>query len=74
MQKVIPEIYPKNLIDKSRTAAFTGHRKLIYGVNTSKLKEVIKELITSGINTFLIGMAKGFDSLCFEVLLEFKKE
>ena len=37
-------------------------------VKYDKLKEVIDDVIKKGYDTFLIGMAKGFDLKCFEIL------
>ena len=42
--------------------------------NTIELKEVFIDLISKGIDTFLIGMAIGFDSLCFKILEKLKEQ
>ncbi len=71
--------------DKSRTVCFTGHRsqKLPWRFNeddkrckTMKvfLHSEIEKAIQTGYNTFLCGMAIGFDMICAEMLLEFKKK
>lgn len=68
----------------STTLCFTGHRtqKLPWRFNEADprcvaMKETLyNELLTSineGYNTFLSGMALGFDILCVEVLLKLKK-
>ena len=60
-------------INIEKACAFTGHRILPNNFDVSELKSVIENLIDSGYNTFLCGMALGFDMLCFSVLLELKK-
>ena len=57
-----------------KTCSFTGHRILEKSFNVNKLEEVINSVLITGYNTFLIGMAKGFDSKCFEILLRKKQE
>ena len=60
-------------VNLEKTCSFTGHRILEKSFNVNKLEEVINTLLIKGYNTFLIGMAKGFDSKCYEILL-LKKE
>ena len=60
-------------IIKEKTVAFTGHRILKKDIDIKDLKYCIDCLIKGEKDTFLIGMAIGFDFLCFKVLLEFKK-
>lgn len=68
----------------STTACFTGYRsqKLPWGFNENdercltmknKLRNIIKTAIQDGYNTFLCGMAIGFDMICAETVLDFKK-
>ncbi len=59
-------------INKARTCAVTGHRILEKDINKKELKELFIKLIEKGFDTFLIGMALGFDTLCFNVLSEIK--
>ncbi len=61
-------------IIKEKTCAFSGHRTLYKDFNLLKIKEVILELISSGYDTFLIGMAIGFDSVCFNLLESIRRE
>ncbi len=61
------------IIDKIRTCAFTGHRKLDKDFNIETLRYIISKIIDSGYNTFLVGMAVGFDSECFKLLENFRK-
>ena len=51
------------------TCAFTGHRVIKKDFNKQKLSEVIDKVIDAGYNTFLVGMAWGFDLIAFETLL-----
>ncbi len=61
------------IIDKIRTCAFSGHRNLGSDFNRAELNRVIKKLIEGGFNTFLVGMAVGFDTECFKILEKFRK-
>ncbi|MBQ9782178.1 MAG: DUF1273 family protein [Clostridia bacterium] len=56
-------------IEKEKTCCFTGHRVLKKDINVDNVDKIIQNLINKGINTFLVGMALGFDLLCFERLL-----
>ncbi len=58
----------------NKTCAVTGHRIIKNNFNTIELKEVFVDLISKGIDTFLIGMAIGFDSLCFKILEKLKEQ
>ncbi|MBR5192485.1 MAG: DUF1273 family protein [Clostridia bacterium] len=65
----------KDLIfNKAKTACFTGHRVLDNNFNKEQLKEVVLGAINRGYNTFLIGLALGFDTACFDVLEELKTQ
>lgn len=61
------------LINKNITCAVTGHRKIIEKVDTKKLKNKFIDLIEKKYEYFLVGMALGFDTLCFEILYQLKK-
>lgn len=61
------------LFNAAKTCTVTGHRALPEGFDKKKLKSVFKKLIDGGYDTFLIGMALGFDTLCFQILTELKK-
>ena len=61
-------------INKARTLAVTGHRVLYNDFNRKKLEETLKRSVECGFNTFLIGMAIGFDTICFQILEEIRKE
>lgn len=59
------------------TVAFSGYRteKLPENIDQIRinLKNVVAECIEDGYNTFLCGMADGFDLMSAEIVLEFKK-
>lgn len=57
-----------------KTCAFTGHRILEEDFSLKKLKEEIKEVILRGVDTFLVGMAMGFDLYAAEVVLSLKRK
>lgn len=57
-----------------KICVFTGHRELSSDFSKRKLKEEIKKLISLGVDTFLCGMAIGFDLLAAETVLSLKKK
>ena len=57
-----------------KTCAFTGHRILGKDFNDEKLEETIVDIIKKGYDTFLVGMAIGFDNKCFNILKNLKRE
>lgn len=61
-------------INKAKTVAVSGHRFLGKDFDKQLLKQVFIYLINNGYDTFLIGMAVGFDSECFRVLEQLRKE
>lgn len=75
----------KNItIVNKKTICFTGHRpkSLPWGKNEDderciQLKLILKkkliEFIENGFDTFLCGMALGFDTICVEILLSANK-
>lgn len=69
---------------KERTACLTGHRpkSLPWGYDESKascgrfktkLREIFEGAYQYGLDTYLVGMAEGFDMIGAEILLDFKK-
>lgn len=60
-------------IIEENTVAFTGHRAVKKDFNIEDLIYTVESLIIGGKDTFLIGMAIGFDTICFETLLKLKK-
>lgn len=70
---------------RNHTACFTGHRpqKLPWKFNEKdkscvimkkQLKKELIDAIKDGYNTFITGMALGFDMICAETVLELKKK
>lgn len=53
---------------KEKTLAVTGHRKLTADLDIYRLEEIFLNQIEKGIDTFLVGMAVGFDAICFQIL------
>lgn len=56
-----------------KTCAFTGHRKVDADFNIADLDEAIENLIKEGVDTFYNGVARGFDLLSAEIILQKKK-
>ncbi len=61
-------------IIRANTVCVSGHRSVEKDLDIKKLKTVFERLIEKGIDTFLIGMAVGFDTLCFQILEKIRKE
>ena len=72
-------------MEAKHTACFTGHRsqKLPWRFNEDDerckvmkvaLRSEIEKAIQRGYRTFLCGMALGFDMICAETVLDFKKQ
>lgn len=55
-------------INKLHTVSFTGHRVLPKDFSAEKIEKAVYNAIKDNFDTFLVGMAIGFDSLCFRVL------
>ena len=49
--------------DKTKTCAVTGHRDLSGGIDVEKTEEILLAAVNSGYDTFMVGMAIGFDFL-----------
>ena len=61
--------------EKSKTLAVTGHRSLPSDLNIERLEKGFYYFIDEkGYDTFLVGMAVGFDSLCFKILEKIRKK
>ena len=61
-------------IDIEKSCAVTGHRILGADFDAELVKKAFIEQIRNGKDTFLIGMALGFDTECFKILENLKKE
>ena len=57
-----------------KVCVFTGHRDLQSDFSKKKLKEAVKEVIDMGADTFLCGMAMGFDLIAAETVLSLKRK
>ena len=57
-----------------KICVFTGHRELPSEFSKRALKDEVKKLILAGVDTFLCGMAIGFDLLAAETILSLKKK
>lgn len=62
-------------INKEKTIAFTGHRILEDDIIIieNAVKEACNRYIENGFDTFLCGMAIGFDLLCGKAIIDLKK-
>ena len=61
------------LFDRDKTVAFTGHRTY-KGERMEALRQTILELHNDGYDTFLCGMAIGFDMAAAECVLELRRQ
>ena len=59
-------------INKTYTCSVSGHREFYDKIDKKILKQIFISIIEKGIDTFLVGMAIGFDTLCFKILKELK--
>lgn len=60
--------------DKITTCAVSGHRKTECDLDENKLKKTFELLIEGGYETFLNGMALGFDTICFRILEKLREK
>ena len=60
-------------INSAKACCFTGHRILYGKFDFNKTESIIKELIKDNYDTFLVGMAIGFDTECLKILLRVKQ-
>lgn len=61
-------------MNKEFCCAFTGHRNVRDDLDLNVLTSVIKNLIEKGYATFLNGMAKGFDLIAAQCVLQLKEQ
>lgn len=61
-------------INSAKACAFTGHRVLYSDFNKNKLIAIVEKLIKENYDTFLVGMAIGFDTECLKILIELKNK
>lgn len=60
--------------NKTRTCAVSGHRIITEKIDLEKLNGIFLKLIEGGYNTFLVGMALGFDTVCFHALEKIREK
>ena len=60
-------------INKARACAVSGHRNVEKNLDINRLEQIFIKLIEGGVDTFLVGMALGFDSICFKILERLRK-
>ncbi len=60
-------------MDIEKTCAFTGHRNVGKDLDIKKLSTLIESLIKRGKHTFLNGMARGFDLISAQCVLDLKR-
>lgn len=60
-------------MDIEKTCAFTGHRVIRDIIDGEQLERIVTEYIDGGYDTFLCGMAIGFDMLAAELILKIKE-
>ena len=65
----------ETFINKLRACCVSGHRIINEDIDVEKLRDIFINLIKKEkVNTFLVGMAVGFDTICFNLLQKIKKE
>ena len=62
------------MIIKEKTCAVTGHRVVSKKLDPKEVENSLYKVINDGFDTFLCGMALGFDTLCFNILCRLKKD
>lgn len=85
-KNAVEERMKEQIVDRSLTACFTGHRpsglpqnengknSLKYLDIVKKLNQLIIESIKSGYTYFICGLAQGIDMLCAELIIKFKQD
>lgn len=58
---------------KEKTCCFSGHRILPLDFDKESFEKLVYKTVNDGFDTFLCGMAIGFDALCFSVLERVKE-
>lgn len=61
-------------MDKRYCCAFTGHRNVRDDLDVANLTALIKSLIEKGVTTFYNGMARGFDLISAQCVLNLKRD
>ena len=61
-------------IIREKTICVSGHRFIGNDLKKERVEGFLRKFIEKGFNTFLIGMALGFDTLCFQILERLREE
>ena len=61
-------------MEVEKTCAFTGHREIEDDLSAEFMCEYLRGIAESGYDTFLCGMARGFDLLAAEAVIALKKQ
>ena len=61
-------------INPYKACCVSGHRIVGKNLKKEQVEKIFNKLIDDGIDTFLVGMALGFDTLCFLILEEIRKK
>jgi uncharacterized phage-like protein YoqJ len=61
-------------INRAKAVAVSGHRSLASDFNRELLEKTFIILIENGFDTFLVGMAVGFDTECFKILEKIREQ
>ena len=61
-------------IIREKTICVSGHRYIGSDLREGRVESFLRKFIEKGFNTFLIGMALGFDTLCFQILERLKEK
>ena len=61
-------------IVREKTICISGHRYIGKDLKEERVEGFLRKLIEKGFKTFLIGMALGFDTLCFQILERLKEK
>ncbi len=60
--------------DIDKACAFTGHRDMEEYLDAQEFQNLLCEIIEGGVDTFLCGMARGFDLFAAETVLKLKEK
>ena len=62
------------IVNRARTVAITGHRVIYPDFDRKKVENILQNFVSKGFDTFLIGMALGFDTECFKILEKIREK
>lgn len=61
-------------MNTEKTCAFTGHRIIKENLDVAGISQIVEQFIEEGYDTFLCGMAMGFDLIAAEIVLKMKEK